>query len=369
MSGSEATMGEGRLFGLVDDFLRDAMSVDTPALGEVPFGGKVIVLSGDFRQLPPVVPRGGRAGTVRAAVQKHSLWVNFRVLRLVDNMRVERLFRDGQVEEARRLRAFAEWLLSVGDGLSEEVLIPPMMDVPFDQPLGFIHRVFPELASTGRTELNACILTTLNKFVDDMNERVLALASGAEQAYLSADYFGPEAAELQERYPVEVLNTLVPSGIPAHRLVLKEGSPVVFMRNLSRKLGMMNGTRAVVSRCLRWSVQVDLLTGPNAGASMLVPRINLTAGDSADGSLPFTRRQFPLRLAYCMTINKSQGQTFERVGVWLPADVFSHGQLYVALSRVGSPDGLCLSVCPGSQCTFLLGFFYSLSLFGAFSSS
>ena len=89
---------------------------------------------------------------------------------------------------------------------------------------------------------------------------------------------------------------------------------------------------------------MDLLTEPGSGASMLVPRINLTAGDNTDGSLPFTRRQFPLRQAYCMTINKSQGQTFERVGVWLPAPVFSHGQLYVALSRVGSPDGLCIAV-------------------------
>jgi hypothetical protein len=41
-----------------------------------------------------------------------------------------------------------------------------------------------------------------------------------------------------------------------------------------------------------------------------------------------------------MTINKSQGQTFQRALVVLPTPIFSHGQLYVALSRVGSPDGL-----------------------------
>ena len=53
-----------------------------------------------------------------------------------------------------------------------------------------------------------------------------------------------------------------------------------------------------------------------------------------------SRRQFPLRLAYALTFNKSQGQTLQRVGVDLTADVFAHGQLYVVLSRVRSRENI-----------------------------
>ena len=75
---------------------------------------------------------------------------------------------------------------------------------------------------------------------------------------------------------------------------------------------------------------------------------------SAKHTMPICAMQFPVRLAFAMTINKAQGQTLGRVGVCLDVPCFSHGQLYVAASRVGNPDNIRFSLEPndnGDFCT------------------
>ena len=75
-----------------------------------PFGGKVIVLAGDFRQLPTVLPRGTRAQIVSASIKKSYLWPKFRILRLIENMRIINNGNDPKLME------FDEWLEKLGDG-------------------------------------------------------------------------------------------------------------------------------------------------------------------------------------------------------------------------------------------------------------
>jgi ATP-dependent DNA helicase PIF1 len=60
----------------------------------------------------------------------------------------------------------------------------------------------------------------------------------------------------------------------------------------------------------------------------------------------FKRKQFPIRLSFAMTVNKSQGQTIPNVGVYLPAPVFSHGQLYVAMSRATARTNIKILALP-----------------------
>ena len=103
----------------------------------------------------------------------------------------------------------------------------------------------------------------------------------------------------------------------------------------SRSSGLLNGTRLVVKQLQPNVINAEICTGRHSGKHVLIPRITLTPSDN---TFPFTlrRRQFPVRAAFAMTINKSQGQTLDSVGLFLPEPVFTHGQLYVALSRARS---------------------------------
>nr|XP_047139013.1 ATP-dependent DNA helicase PIF1-like [Hydra vulgaris] len=131
--------------------------------------------------------------------------------------------------------------------------------------------------------------------------------------------------------------------MPVHCLKLKIGAVIMLLRNLDLKGGLCNGTRLMVRALHNNYIDGEVLTGVSAANRVFVPRVQLAPSDS---NLPFTlkRRQFPVRLAYSMTINKSQGQTFDKVGVYLKKPCFSHGQLYVACSRTKSFNSLFFKV-------------------------
>jgi ATP-dependent exoDNAse (exonuclease V) alpha subunit len=85
----------------------------------------------------------------------------------------------------------------------------------------------------------------------------------------------------------------------------------------------------------QYVLEIRLIGGEHAGKKAFIPRI--TISPSAEQiAFEMKRRQFPVRLAFAMTINKSQGQSVDNIGLDLRTDVFAHGQLYVALSRCTS---------------------------------
>lgn len=134
--------------------------------------------------------------------------------------------------------------------------------------------------------------------------------------------------------------------MPPHRLALGVGMVVILLRNLNKRTGLCNGSRLMITRLLTFAVEAQVLTGSHRGETVLIPRIDTS---SVSHTLPFTlkRRQLPLKPAYAMTINKAQGQTLRHVGVLLDSPVFTHGQLYVALSRVRDANSIKLVLPAG----------------------
>ncbi len=136
-------------------------------------------------------------------------------------------------------------------------------------------------------------------------------------------------------YLVEFLDTLQFIGIANHELELKVGVPILLLRNLNQSIGLCNGTRLMVKRLGQRVIEAKIIIGNNVGKRVFIPRI-IMSPSGTDWPFVLRSRQFLVRLAFAITINKSQGQTFNNVGVYLSSPVYSHGQVYVVISRVTS---------------------------------
>ena len=138
-------------------------------------------------------------------------------------------------------------------------------------------------------------------------------------------------------YPTEFLNSINVHGSPLHKLELKERALLMLSRNIDVNSGSCNGTTMKIISITTKILKVQITNGSHIGEYALIPRIELLPSDSL---LPFklSRRQFPMKSCFTMTINKAKGQSMNNLGVYLPQPVFSHGQLYGALSRAGIPD-------------------------------
>ncbi|KAI9124307.1 hypothetical protein K1719_005607 [Acacia pycnantha] len=143
--------------------------------------------------------------------------------------------------------------------------------------------------------------------------------------------------------PSKYLNAIKCSGFPHHKLVLKIGVPVMLIRNIDQAAGLCNGTRLQITQLGKTVVKAKALNGTRAGEEILMHRMDMNPSET---TLPFkmTRRQFPIIISFAMTINKSQDQSLSNAGLYLPSSIFSHGQLYVAMSRVKNFSGLKIHI-------------------------
>ena len=303
-----------------------------------PFGGKIVVGVGDFRQVAPVVPDGGPSAIFDASVRSSHLWQSFEILSLTEPIR-NAMDPD-----------FSAWVDEVGEGLEgPEILLPNSFITKVFDTEDAIRFLFPfSLLCDYQSLAKRSFLSPLNIHVDAFNAQMLELIDDNVRNYYSFDSIKEEERSASSTAPPEMtdyLSMATEPGIPPHELRLKENCLCSLMRNISIDSGLVKNARVIVRQLLDHLVEVETLpTASNAYRStkFLLPRILF---EFQPKYCPWTiqRRQFPLRLAYATTFNSCQGLTLDRAVIDMRVPVFAHGQLYTALSRVRSRELLrCL---------------------------
>ena len=257
-------------------------------------------------------------------------------------MRLKKL--DPYDDEYKDLQSFNDWILSIGNGTIKEpseiddnsdsmtVQIPKeiLIQTTGNKIEALVDYVYPDFHNRFSEPdylKERAILSTTNEIVDEINNYMTNLLPTPEREYLSADSISKCLDTYNDAnilYPVEYLNTLNANNFPTHKLLLKIGVPIMLLRNLNQSLGLCNGTRLIITNLGDNVIEAIIITGTHIGHKTYIPRISLTT-KSAHWPFTLNRRQFPIKVCYAMTINKSQGQTLSNVGVYLKKKVFTHG--------------------------------------------
>ncbi|CAN1181810.1 hypothetical protein LINPERHAP2_LOCUS35627 [Linum perenne] len=235
-----------------------------------------------------------------------------------------------------------EWVLAVGDGRlplasgpsrigTDLIDIPPcfLVERSGNDLASIVNIVYPQFSELFMSQSyikERAIVTPTNKQVSTINDHILSIVPREARTYFSLDSIVPEgnaSPNIQTVYASEFLNTLSFNGVPEHAITLKEQTPFMILRNINPALGLCNGTRVFITKLCHHVLKGVVIGGFSEGTLVAIPRIVL---DVTEHRWPFTlrRRQFPVRTCYAMTTNKSQGQTLDVVGLYLPKPVFSH---------------------------------------------
>ncbi|XP_023315514.1 ATP-dependent DNA helicase PIF1-like [Trichogramma pretiosum] len=224
------------------------------------------------------------------------------------------------------------------------ITMPPTFCTTTASRSQLIQKVFPHLTQnyTSHKWLSErAILAATNNDVHMINYSIQNEIPGEPTTYKSIDTVMNQDEVVH--YPTEFLNSLDLPGMPPHDLTLKIGVPIILLRNINPPR-LCNGTRLAVKMLMKNIIEATILNGKYKGTDVLLPRIPMIPTDMP---FEFKRLQFPIRLAFAMTINKSQGQSLQVCGIDLENPCFSHGQLYVACSRVGKPSDLFMFIPNG----------------------
>lgn len=276
-----------------------------------PFGGKQMVFVGDMFQLPPVVRKGAETELMRDIYHTNTFY----------------FFKAFSLRRIRMVKIEFQKVYRQDDPVFQSILDHVRLNrvTPDD-----IARLNTRVATPNDDDTVITLVPT-NRAADDINNRRLNALSGDEHVY-----DGTITGKFEnKKFPV------------SQQLRLKVGAQVMFTRNDTHHR-WANGTIATVSRLTDDDIDVTM----SSGETYTVPCCTWDAVDYAyDHKVRKLKKnvtgsftQYPLKLAWAITIHKSQGMTFDKLYLNISsAGIFAAGQLYVALSRVRTLGGLFLS--------------------------
>jgi hypothetical protein len=228
----EVALTKRQSIEMLDRSLQDIMGC------ELPFGGKVMVFGGDFRQVLPIVPRDTRAQITDATLLRSYIWKYVWKICLTRNMR------------AQSDPWFSDYLLRIGNGTEDRfagdyVHLPKVIIIEYKDEHSIdslIDCVFPDLSK------NACsthyrhergILCMRNDYVDKINARMIDRFPSKAMVFYNFDSVDDDE---HNNYPQDFLNSITPNGLPQHKFRIKINCPLILLRNLDPRSGLCNGT-------------------------------------------------------------------------------------------------------------------------------
>lgn len=289
----EVSMLDGDILCYLDKLWKIVRQVDEL------FGGIIVVFTGDFLQLPPVKKS--------RFVFETDLWV-----KIEDKLEIIYLKGSKRFDE----QVYTNIMSRVRRN------IHTVSDLDF-----FRKKVCDVSEAKLRCQAKNLFPTILFPRVNDVNEynrNEVSKLSGRKYSFLSNDNFEPETK-------------LSTKGLPPKKIDIMIGMQVMCTCNNWKSFGIANGSIGIVRSVLESNKLIEIEF--NNGVTHVVNQIKHTVRHR---SRVLTRIQFPLTMAWALTIHKAQGKTLDAVIIDCGKGVFAHSQAYVALSRVKSHRNLHL---------------------------
>ena len=278
-----------------------------------PFGGVQMILFGDLFQLPPVVS-SQEEKVYFSTVYSSPYFFAANVFQRVNVQMVElsKVYRQNERTFIRLLDAIRTMQFDYDDleSLNERYLPDAVIEEPF---------------------LTLC---SINALANQINSQRLSQIDEPSYFY-SADIKGDFNEKL---YPTD------------SRLELKINAQVVFLRNDPERR-FVNGSLGIIKEISEEKIFVQIQKEDGSFSEVDLPRMtwenlryrhSAATDDAIESEVVGSFMQYPVKLAWAVTIHKSQGKTYDRVAIDLGRGAFEHGQSYVALSRCRQLDGVFL---------------------------